>query len=549
MPDEPQIPKNWPDGQESTPAEKWAWDEIHAGRIADFNDHYGKVADPNKPKDWDDDEADRRLSAAFLVTILTEEKYRKATPYQGVRISGAYFDEAIDLEHARIDCQLWLVKCWIKGKMSLYDLHVGGVFSLEKSRIGGAVDLSFAVLESAVSLMGSTLDDGLNMNGIDVGQNLHMEGKAIFEEVDLTGAKIGGQLSMDGGIFKSALNMNSIEVGRSLHMHGGAAFQDVDLSTAKIGSNLSLDDSEFKGALSLESIEIGRDLFARGTTFSNNHGVNVIFAVIGSFLDLSGATIAAIDLSGSTIAGELRLGSGTGGAPTNWTGASTMNLRNSTVGAIHDADPDRETDSWPKNLELAGFSCRHLGGLGAGAAADMAKRSSKWFIEWLKDKTTFSPHPYEMFAKLLRDVGYPSKANDLLYAGRERARAEAWKKREGKPREWRRSIGMSLLQYTIGYGLGARYFRALWWVGGLTIIGFSLLWTYLPEADQEVFTLLGASFERLLPLAEFDESHKDLFDQISLPGWVWFYFYVHKLAGYVLASFLIAGLAGLTQKS
>ena len=32
-------------------------------------------------------------------------------------------------------------------------------------------------------------------------------------------------------------------------------------------------------------------------------------------------------------------------------------------------------------------------------------------------------------------------------------------------------------------------------------------------------------------------------------AWIKYYFYVHKLFGWILASFLIAGLAGLTQRS
>jgi hypothetical protein len=34
---------------------------------------------------------------------------------------------------------------------------------------------------------------------------------------------------------------------------------------------------------------------------------------------------------------------------------------------------------------------------------------------------------------------------------------------------------------------------------------------------------------------------------IDLKGWPRYYFYFRKLAGYVLASFLIAGLSGLTK--
>jgi hypothetical protein len=35
--------------------------------------------------------------------------------------------------------------------------------------------------------------------------------------------------------------------------------------------------------------------------------------------------------------------------------------------------------------------------------------------------------------------------------------------------------------------------------------------------------------------------------QIDLAGWPRYYFYMHKVMGYVLASFLITGLAGLTK--
>ena len=35
----------------------------------------------------------------------------------------------------------------------------------------------------------------------------------------------------------------------------------------------------------------------------------------------------------------------------------------------------------------------------------------------------------------------------------------------------------------------------------------------------------------------------------KITGWREFYFYFHKIMGYVLGSFLVAGLAGLTQRN
>jgi hypothetical protein len=51
------------------------------------------------------------------------------------------------------------------------------------------------------------------------------------------------------------------------------------------------------------------------------------------------------------------------------------------------------------------------------------------------------------------------------------------------------------------------------------------------------------SFDMLLPLIKLRERHYS----IDLAGWPRYYFYFHKSIGFVLASFLVAGLAGLTK--
>ena len=51
------------------------------------------------------------------------------------------------------------------------------------------------------------------------------------------------------------------------------------------------------------------------------------------------------------------------------------------------------------------------------------------------------------------------------------------------------------------------------------------------------------SFDMALPLIELNKRH----EAIKLTGGVQVYFYFQKLAGFVLVSFLIAGLSGLTK--
>lgn len=255
--------------------------------------------------------------------------------------------------------------------------------------------------------------------------------------------------------------------------------------------------------------------------------------------------IKEIDLTGTSVNGELRLGSENGQKPTNWVGQSRMVLRNTTIGVIQDAHEWRKC--WPASLELDGFTYRRLGG-----AASMGSRSSAWFAKWLMYDETYSPQPYEQLAKVLRQMGYPRKADDVLYAGRKREHYQAFK--EGECLRW---YGLGLLRWTIGFGIGSRYFRSVFWVLFFTMIGAFVLGEVCPtlkcdELAQRtigLYDLLWASFDQILPIVSLDKMHEKLMTASSLPSWARYYFYGQKLVGWALGSFLIAGLGGLTQKS
>ncbi len=103
---------------------------------------------------------------------------------------------------------------------------------------------------------------------------------------------------------------------------------------------------------------------------------------------------------------------------------------------------------------------------------------------------------------------------------------------------------MTLLNSTIGYGYGYRYFRTLYWMIALVIFGAAVLRISGQGRANKMPWGLSYSLDHLLPIIELRKYH---YDQIQLTGWARYYFYLHKLMGYVLASFLIAGLAGLTQ--
>jgi hypothetical protein len=108
-----------------------------------------------------------------------------------------------------------------------------------------------------------------------------------------------------------------------------------------------------------------------------------------------------------------------------------------------------------------------------------------------------------------------------------------------------RYIEMTANKWVIGYGYYK--FWSIYWAMGLLIAGTVLLW--LSGEGRRVsrhYSLpygIFYSFDLLLLIIRLREKHY----KVDLKGWIRYYFYVHRIMGYVLASFLIAGISGLTK--
>jgi hypothetical protein len=407
--------------------------------------------------------------------------------------------------------------------LNLLNLHSSSWLSFEGSWFAGAIILNGCVFDSHVFL-----------------RDIRVRAK-----VDLTAAKIGGGLDMTGSAFDAPVHMSGIDIGDDLFMrkaptYKSPTFNEVNLTGARIGGELDMTAAMFDGRLVMDGARVDRNLYMTLAKFPADTEASLVFANIGNTLDLSGATVGAIDLTAAT-AGELRLGSALGHG-THWVEPSRMILRNTTIDALQDGGEDGAV-SWPRTLELKGLTYRRLGGSGVQESTDFGQRSSDWLIDWLERSPTFSPQPYEQLANWLREAGYPAKANAILYASRKRSRAESLRQRQ-----WPRWLGMLLLESTIGYGLGGRYFRVLWWLAAVTAIGFIVLLASIDNSHWDLARMAWASFDQVFPLVELNKEHDELILK-HCSSWAITYFYVQKIIGYVLGAFLVAGLAGLTQRS
>lgn len=540
----------------------------------------------------------RSEGSAFLregVIFKQELNMGHASIGMDLNMMGSDFEGNVIINSAKIGGSALLRdKATFKGGLDLAYASIGSVMDMEGSIFEGPVNMNSINVQGEVFIRGEAIIKGeLRLDQAIIGSNLVMQDATFESSVDLRGAKIGaGAYLSNFSIFKGAVSLNHILIASSLRMNkstfdqavdlqnakiggaldiGGASFKDeLDAAFSLVGSVLSLEGSKFEGNVIFDGTSIQNAAFLRAATFSR--GVSLAHLSVGSSLDLSGSKFEAlVNLAGAKIGGELRLGSSTD-LPVWWGEKASLVLRNAHCSALQDR-LDEEGRAWPMNLDLEGFSYTRLGGFeNATAEANMLVRPTSTYIRLLERDRTASPQPYEHLAQVFRAAGEPSKANDILYEARERRRSSLLKptgrvydNHRDRVYDWvgRRSrwVGMSLLKETIGYGLGARYFLVLFWAGLFTVLGMVLL-KFQGTQDQENWLRLGfVSLDALLPLITLDRAHEAILTSVVVPGtpmtnaviaqpsWLMMYFYVHQLVGWILVTFFLAGLAGLTQRN
>jgi hypothetical protein len=301
-----------------------------------------------------------------------------------------------------------------------------------------------------------------------------------------------------------------------------------------VGESISIYRAEFSKGVNFSTSKVGGSIYGQSSNWGDNSVWRLNFMEIGSGLLLWGAELSTVRIIGTRIGNELFLGGEKSPSPT-WSQGSRLVLRNTACGALQDRlDEETKTDSWPEVIELDGFTYEHLGGLGSEGASDFGVRDVSWFVGWLARDPTYSPHPYEQLAHVLRNTGQARKADDVLYAGRERERTEV---AAGLDFIWK-----TALHAFIGHGY--KVYRALYWILGFVVLGAVVLRVSGEGPRNKMPIGLSYSLDTLIPIVRLREYH---YNHVDLAGWARYYFYFHQIMGYVLASFLIAGLSGLTK--
>jgi hypothetical protein len=524
--------------------ETWIWEKLCSSGYADL-DAYDRSHSPHpqKREDW---HAARTVSSEFLTEILTEARYANALKRPSLIIKGIWVRDSLNLSYltiepsfsfrfSRFEAQVSLVDAVANGKvdfrnseflggLALQEANISGITTVNESRLK-SIDANFAKIDGYLSLAGSTVLGEANFDSSVVSNSVFLNGSAKFSTLKLNHTRIAGNLYIDADI-GGDLSIRSARIERELRMLEAKISGKVFINSSAIGENLWLFQTKASEDFVAEAVEVGDSVFISNTSISGNLDLRHVHT--GGGLYLAASTMSADVLcSGSTIEGILTLRQS---QPQAWGPSSLLNLSATSVGGINDSEA-----AWPTRLALDGFTYKSASGeqtIGNEAEGKpFLERSGDWYTEWL-ERSPYSRQAYKEMETALRAVGNKKAADDVAIAGQDRARAS--------------SAGPVSFLYRNTVGYGYRPLQAALPAAVLVIAGIAVL-SRLRYDRHEVPSAFILSVQRLIPLVTFGENYSK-FDLTSgsVPKWIRRYFYFHSFCGYLLAGFLLAGLARIT---
>jgi hypothetical protein len=263
-------------------------------------------------------------------------------------------------------------------------------------------------------------------------------------------------------------------------------------------------------------------------------------AEINGNLILSGATLSSLDLDSAWIKGTILMG--VNRQPyheekrvTTWIDDAKIDLSRGKLRVLPILN-----SYWPKNIMIAGLQYDDLDVIQFSdddepVIRDTASERIKWLTEWL-GKQPDPSGPYIYMRKTLLTQGRRDEGDSVGYAGRKRELNNFW-----KTGQYWSVICYGILGIIAGFGYHL-------WISSLWIIGFVLIGTMIfmttNEAKEGRYRFgLAASFDYLIPVIHLREKHYN----VDFSGWQRYYFYIHRIMGFILSGIIGAALSGLIQ--
>ena len=204
-----------------------------------------------------------------------------------------------------------------------------------------------------------------------------------------------------------------------------------------------------------------------------------------------------------------------------------LELHNANVNTVHFPNWTGITD-----LDLSGFTYQKI-------ENDINK---KWHDDVITGfrRISFTPQPYKQLADTLNDMAHKNKANGIQIAKLDHKFEHT--------DDLMTKIKLMIFKVSIGYGHGYAlgYFNSLAFALSFILFGILVLRherrkTSNKDNKSGYLDDLFYSLDSLLPIITLNKQHEEVQHKIQS---IRYYFYFHKIMGYILALIIAAGLSG-----
>lgn len=359
----------------------------------------------------------------------------------GVRLTGAWVSDQLDLSSCSVSVPLLLENCRFSDEVAARDARL-----------------------SLLSLSGSCVP-GFAADRVKILGDLILRDRFLSRgEVCLAGAEIGGDLSCSNGTFirtlgppngkpSRAINGQSLRIQGSVYLRAGFRAQgEVTLNGAELRGSLNCNGGTFvnrrRFALTADGIRVGQYVLL-SDGFGAHGEVWLSGAEIRENLRVENAciknptgralTVQRIRVDGVFVLRRVRC-------------FGSMSLAFAKIGGLLD-----DEDSWPpRGLKLDGFCYDRIvvGATTAAARIAWLEKQKKRFLT-----TDFRPQPWEQLVSVLRAMGHQNQAITVAMAKQNALRRAGKIGARHSRRHWRK-----ILQSRAGLTVWKRSARPFWWI-------------------------------------------------------------------------------------
>lgn len=594
------------DDNKFTAQEKWVWDQISKGKEADLNKYPDSSGTISAKSETDKFilRPIRQLRSEFIKSILLcEQLQADLTPF-GIRISGAFFNDDLDLSRASLDYFLCLKNCVFRKPVNMIDLRTIHVLTISDSIFIDQAEMNGIISERSIYLTDNIFKKGLKLGGAQTGARLDLHGSQFEAELGLTDIQIGSgifigniqahsnvdmhfakarlQLAGDKVFVADKLDLTGVDIGTEIYLQG--KFGNVNMRHARVSSQVCFNESQIFGSFEAGYAHIGESFeFRKGEVDQAKLGsmeirgqLDLENVTFHGNLDIQGTRVSRnISLQDSKLKGILRANDCETMHQFNLERASvdgSAEMKGAKVGTaliLEDAkfgssvdltDAEIGNSILMKNCNVS-HGLFDLKGVRTGGTwyvedanllkvrfnrftySDVYPRDYISLSNLLGKHVEYHPDAYKQLANVLQSQGYEDLAEDILI--KSKTDSKRYKLLSFGSKIWN-----LLNAITIRYGYQPELAGV--WTLLFIILGSIVFWIgknsklIIPISsdlsEDYKFNPFIYSADVLIPVIDLGQ------DKFWLPtGRIRIYWWFHRTFGWVLATLMIVGLTGVLR--